>query len=105
MEDARFGVGPVYRFMVEGLACEGEAVAEIAVVWDGQNPTARFLLIGVHVLPQSRRVLAIEGGEWDGLLCPLRTVAENDGAVKIVPVGHGSPFEAVERGEDARLVV
>ena len=58
-----------------------------------------------HELPEVRRILAVEGGEGNDLLHAVHAVAENDGAMKIVAAGHGSPLEAVQRGENARLVI
>ena len=103
--DARLGVGSVHGIVVEGLGREHEAIAEIAVVRDGEHLAARQLLVSVHELPEVRRILAVEGGKGNDLLHAVHVVAENDGAMKIVAVGHGSPFEAVQRGENARLVI
>ena len=46
---------------------------------------AGFLHVPVHVLPQIRRILAVEGGKRNDLTNAVLTVAENHGAMQIVP--------------------
>ena len=101
---ARLGVGPVHGFSVEGLRRVHHAVAQVAVVRDGEHLAARLLRVRVHVLPEVRRILAVEGGKGNDLVHAVRAVAENDGAMKVVAAGRASPLEAVQRGENARLV-
>ena len=102
--DARLGIGPVHGLSVEGLRREHDAIAQVAVVRDGQHLATRLLRVCVHVLPEVRRILAVEGGIGNDLVHAVHTVAENDGAMKILAAGRGRPFEAVQRGENARLV-
>ena len=85
--DACFGVGPVHGIVVEGLGRVHEAIAQIAVVRDGEHLAARQLLVSVHELPEVRRILAVEGGKRNDLLHAVHVVAENDGAMKIVAFG------------------
>ena len=102
--DARLGIGPVHRFSFEGLRREHDARAQVRVVRDGQHRAARLRRVGVHVLPQVRRVLAVEEGKGNDLAHAVQIVAENDGAMKVLAAGRGGPFEAVQRGENTRLV-
>ena len=104
MADARLGIGPVHGFSVEGLRREHRARAQVAVVRDGQHLAARLLRVTVHILPEVRRIRAVEGGKGNNLVHAVRAVAENDGAMKVLAAGRGSPFEAVQRSENARLV-
>jgi hypothetical protein len=55
----------------------------------------------VFALRDTERFFGIRGND---LVHAVRVVAEDDGAMKVVAAGCGSPFEAVQRGENARLV-
>ena len=101
---ARLGVVPGHGFSVEGFRRVHDAIAQVAVVRDGEHLATRLRRVRVHVLPQVRWILAVEGGKGNDLVHAVRVVAENDGAMKVVAAGRGSPFEAVQRGENARLV-
>ena len=50
-----------------------------------------------------RRIRAVEGGKGNNLVHAVRAVAENDRAMNVLGAGRGSPLEAVQRGENARL--
>ena len=103
--DARLGIGPVHGLSFVGLRREHEARAQVAgcAGWPAPEPPV-FVRVGVHVLPQVRRILAVEEGEGNDLAHAVHIVAENDGAMKVLAAGRGSPFEAVQRGENTRLV-
>ena len=91
--DARLGVGRVHRPPVTGLGREHETIAQIAVVRDGEDLTARQLLVPVHVLPEGLRILAVEGGERNDLLHAVDAVAENDGAMQVVALVRRRSFK------------
>ena len=55
---------------------------------NGEYLAARLLLVCVHVLPEIRRILAVEGGKRNDLLHAVNVVAENDSAMKIVAARH-----------------
>ena len=84
---ARLGIGPVHGFSVEGLRRIHLAIAQVAVVRDGEHLAAGLLRVRVHVLPEVRWILAVEGGKGNDLVHAVRAVAENDGAMKIVAAG------------------
>ena len=78
------------------------AVAEVAVVRDGQHLAAGLLLVGGHPLPQVARVVAAERlqrGEGLDLAGLRAVVAEDDVAVEVVAAGVRGPLVADERGE------
>src|ERR1019366_557908 len=101
---ASLGIGPVHRFSIEGLRRVHDAIAQVAVVRDGEHLAARLRGVCVHVLPEVRWILAVEGGEGDDLVHAVRVVAKDDGAMKVIAARRGSPLKAVERRENARLV-
>ena len=105
---AVLGVLPVDRLAGEGLDDrEHAAVAEVAVVRDGEHVAAGLLLVGRHPFPEVAGIVAAErrqrgvGLDLAGLVA---VVAEDDVAVEVVAAGVRGPLVADERREAARLV-
>ena len=55
---ARLGVGAVHRLAERLDDREHESVAQVAVVRDGEHAPARLVLVGLHPLPEVRRIVA-----------------------------------------------
>ena len=96
------------ELLAEGLD-DGEhhAVAQIAVMRDGQHAAAGLLFVGVHPFPQLDRIVAavrrIDGERLD-LARLVAIVAEDDIAMQVVAAGVRGPLVADEGGEAAGLV-
>ena len=87
---------------------EHQAVAQIAVVGDGEHAAAGLLLVGAHPFPQLARDCRCRGrrhGKRLDLARLVAVVAEDDIAVQVVAAGVRGPLVADEGGEAARLVV
>ena len=97
------------ELLAEGLDHgEHQAVAQVAVVRDGEDVAAGLLLVRVHPLPELDRVVAAErrvDGERLDLARLVAVVAEDDVAVEVVAAGVRRPLVADEGGEAARVVV
>ena len=86
---------------------EHRAIAQIAVVRDGQHAAAGLLLVGLHPFPQLDRIVAAVRrihGERVDLARLVAVVAEDDVAMQVVAAGVRGPLVADEGGEAARLV-
>ena len=100
----RLGVSLIHRFTVKSLCRVHLAIAQVAVVRNCEHLAAGFFRVRVHVLPEVRRILAVEGGKRNDLVHTVRVVAENDSTVEVISAWRASPLKAVQRGENARLV-
>ena len=84
------------------------AVAQVAVVRDGEHAAAGFLFVGVHPFPQVDGIGAAQrrdAGERLDLAGAVAVVAEDDVAMQVVALVERGPLVADEGGEAARLVV
>ena len=81
-----------------------DALAQVAVVRDGEHLAARLLRVSVHVLPEPLWILTVEGGEGNDLVHAVRAVAEDHGAMEILTAGRRGPLETVQRRENTRMI-
>ena len=103
MAGARLRIGAVDRFAVEGSAANIMPLLRLPLCGMASTWPPVFASYSVHILPEIRRILAVEGRKGQHLVHPIGAVAEDDGAMQVVPARRAGPFEAVKCGEDARL--
>ena len=92
------------RFAVESLHRKHAAVAQVAVVGDGQHFSTGFLFEFFQMSPQVFRILTVELRVRHGAIRHAGIAAEEHVSVKIVP-SHGGVFETDDRTETSGLVV
>ena len=85
---------------------EHRAVAQIAVVGDGENLAAGLVLVVLQPFPEIARIVAPgrQRRKRHDLARLVAAVAENDVAVKVVAAGVRGPLIADEGGEPAGVV-
>jgi len=84
------------------------AVAQVAVVRDGEHETAGFLFVGIHPFPEIDGVDAAQrrgAGHGFDQARLVAVVAEDDVAMQVVALAQRGPLVTDQRGEAPGLIV